>query len=147
MFDYPAAASVATAYGLMVDRFQDRHSFSSAALYALSRRKMAEAERRLRSYDLSLSLEELVSRQHLREGSVGRDIVAYSKATEEICSSLFSHSAKVAGAPENSPALAEVGRHIGRIAYLVDGYTDAEEDGKKGHSTPATPSLPPLGRQ
>ena len=61
-----------------------------------------------------------------------RELAHYSGTTEEMYSKIFSHTATLAGAPGNAGHLAEVGRHVGRVAYLLDGYVDFQKDKSEG---------------
>jgi hypothetical protein len=141
-FAYPATASVVAYCGLLMDRLHDEPSFLSSIQYALCRKRMASASARLEGFGLGLPMGELVARQHSIEESGSHE---YSRVTESIYSALFSHSAVVAGMPGNAPGLAEVGMNVGRMAYLLDGYIDAEQDRKRGSFNACTAMASVLG--
>jgi len=47
-------------------------------------------------------------------------------------SKIFSQTAILAGTPANFACLADVGRHLGRVAYLLDNYIDFQNDHGRG---------------
>ncbi|KAF0849297.1 DUF5685 family protein [Nocardia caishijiensis] len=56
--------------------------------------------------------------------------------TQLCAATLFGHTATLAGRPENVAALAEIGRHVGRIAHLADAIEDLERDRARGRFNP-----------
>jgi hypothetical protein len=132
-FKYPAAVSVLAAGISLIDNVHDIPSAQSKVHYAFWRSRIREAEQELRELGLSLPpIETLVREQHKRETVTNRELTYYSAATEETYSKIFSQTATLAGAPPNANYLAEVGRHVGRIAYLLDAYADFQKDRSKG---------------
>ena len=132
-FKYPAAVSVLTAAVRLIDNLYDDPSAASKIPYALWNKRIRETERDLRQLGLGIpSIENLVQEQHRRESEPGRELGFYSGLTEEMYSKIFSQTAILAGAPDNAGYLAEVGKHLGRIAYLLDGYSDFQKDRNEG---------------
>ena len=132
-FEYPAAVSVLVAGVGLIDNLHDAPSIQSKVHLAVLRSRIREAEQDLRELGLKLpSLASLVEEQHRREAVVGRELAYYSGTTEEMYSKIFSHTATLAGAPCNTAHLAEVGRHVGRVAYLLDNYVDFQKDKREG---------------
>ncbi|MGF0317878.1 DUF5685 family protein [Nocardia fluminea] len=67
------------------------------------------------------------------------DVITLDELTgpTQLCAAtLFSHTATLAGRPENVAALQEIGRHVGRIAHLADAIEDLERDRARGRFNP-----------
>jgi len=132
-FEYPAAVSMLISGVRLLDDTHDVASLQSRVLFALNRSKIKAAEEKLGELGLDLpSVSDLLSEQHRREATIGRELGYYSRTTEEIYSKIFSHTSTLAGAQSNSNLLAEVGQHVGRIAYLLDNYVDFQNDKSRG---------------
>jgi hypothetical protein len=132
-FDYPAAVSVMVRGVNILDNRYDEGSFRSRALTALQCSRIRKAEKKLREFGLQMpSVASLVEEQHRREAVVDGDLDYYSQITEEMYSSVFSQTAILADAPTNFTYLADLGNHLGRVAYLLDSFVDFQEDGRSG---------------
>jgi hypothetical protein len=132
-FTYPAAVSVLIAGVGLIDNLHDAPSIQSKVQLAVWKPKITQAEQQLRELGLNLpSLTSLVEEQHRREAVAGRGLTYYSGTTEEMYSKVFAHTAMLADAPGNAAHLAEVGRNVGRVAYLLDNYADLQKDKPEG---------------
>ncbi len=132
-FEFPAAVCMYFFGGRLVDDIHDNGSLRSRVLFALYRSRIRKAEKRLREFGLNvLPAEICMAKQHQLETERAQKYDSYSHMVEELCSAVYSHAATLAGAPDNSMYLGEVGRHIGRVTYLVDGYVDSESDKAEG---------------
>jgi len=132
-FEFPAAVCMYFFGGRLIDDIHDNGSLRSRVLFALYRSKIREAEKKLREFGLNvLPAEIIMAKQHQLETERAQEYDSYSHMVEELCSAVYSHAATLAGAPDNSKYLGEVGRHIGRVTYLVDGYVDSESDKAEG---------------
>ena len=132
---YPAAVSVLLGGAKLIDDSHDECSFRSKILLALHEANIRKAENAIRDVGLP-PLEALIRQQHKRERDRGRELAYYSQTTEEVYSKVLSHTAELADAPTNYDALAKVGLHLGRIAYLLDSYADLPEDISAGRFNP-----------
>ena len=131
-FDYPAAVSLLTSGVNLVDDIADEKSVQTKLLYIYYQKKIKKAEENLQTFGISIpSIIKLVKLQRIREGKTGKNVEYYAKLTEDMYSSIFANTAILAEAPCNYQYLANIGRHVGRIAYLLDGYMDFEHDKKK----------------
>lgn len=86
-----------------------------------------------------------IERGHLRrpgaQASSGSDLpalLAVTAPTEAAVGAAMAHTARLAGCPANGPALADAGRHIGRIAHLTDAVVDRPDDDRRGRWNPLT---------
>lgn len=131
-FDYPATVSLLTSGVNLVDDIADEKSVQSKLLHLYYQKKIKKAEENLRAFGISIpSIKKLVELQRIREGKTGKNVEYYAKVTEDIYSTIFANTALLADTPCNYQYLANVGRNVGRIAYLIDGYMDFEHDQKK----------------
>jgi hypothetical protein len=78
-------------------------------------------------------IEAQTGRQAAVEQERGRDFFYYAQPTELAVAAAFSHTAVLAGCPQNADPLYEVGRMFGRIMYLLDSYRDEAADQAAGH--------------
>ena len=147
-FEYPAAVSIVIRGVKLLDDRHDEGSFRSRALTALQWSGIKKAEYKLREFGLHIPpVETLVEEQHRREAVAGRELDYYSEITEQLHSEIFSQTAILAGAPTNFNNLADVGSHLGRIAYLLDSYIDFQNDRGKGSFNPCNQLLVGYGNR
>lgn len=71
------------------------------------------------------------------EGFTPEELLAtLTEPTQTCAAELFAHSAVLAGRPENTRALREVGWHFGRIAHLADAIEDLDDDRRRDRFNP-----------
>ncbi|MFF0457698.1 DUF5685 family protein [Nocardia africana] len=63
-------------------------------------------------------------------------LATLTEPTQTCAAELFAHSAVLAGRPENTRALREVGWHFGRIAHLADAIEDLDDDRRRDRFNP-----------
>jgi hypothetical protein len=131
-FDYAAGISIVMGGVRIFDELEDEGSLRSKALSAIYLPKLRKAEKRLSQLGLNLpQIPNLINLQHQLETNDDKELDYYSHFTQEIYSKVFSHTAIIAGRPNNFEYLGEIGKNIGRIAYLIDDYVDFEIDKAK----------------
>ncbi|MFL6074639.1 MAG: DUF5685 family protein [Mycobacteriales bacterium] len=86
-------------------------------------------------FDVGL-LTEAVAEQGAREATPGASLLTLTEPTETAVAAAFAHTATLAGRPGNAPALAEAGRHFGRLAHLLDAVEDLDADRAAGAYNP-----------
>lgn len=141
-----AAVSLVLASAKISDHVEDRDG-------AFARRTVAVAARRVAArwagqgsrtgtrigFDTAV-LTEAVDRQGEIERAVrlGDSAVLATEPAELATAAAFSHTAILAGRPENVAPLAEAGRLFGRAAHLLDAVEDLAEDEAAGAWNPLT---------
>lgn len=85
-------------------------------------------------FDVAL-LAEAVAEQGAREAA-GGSLATITEPTETAVAAAFAHTATLAGRPGNAVALAEAGRHFGRLAHLLDAVEDLDGDRAAGAYNP-----------
>src|SRR5262249_37812359 len=81
-------------------------------------------------------LTDAIARQADLERTAGLKLTEVTEPTESAVSAAFAHTAVLAGRPGNGDALAEAGRHFGRIAHLLDAAEDLAADEAAGSYNP-----------
>jgi hypothetical protein len=77
-------------------------------------------------------IEGQTGRQAAVEQEAGHPFLYYAQPTELAVAAAFSHTAVIAGCPENADPLYQVGRMFGRIMFLLDSYKDSAADHAAG---------------
>jgi hypothetical protein len=81
-------------------------------------------------------LTDAIGRQAEIERRAGLSLLDVTEPTQMAVSAAFAHTAVLAGRPGNAAALAEAGRHFGRIAHLIDAVEDLPADQANGLYNP-----------
>lgn len=140
-----ASASLVLAAAKVRDHVADgdgafaRQPVAGAARLAASRwaRQGGDSGRAI-GFDTDVLLD-AVARQPALEATAGPgDLLLVTEPTETATAATCAHTAVLAGRPENTAPLREVGRLFGRVAHLVDAVEDLEEDTKSGVWNPLT---------
>src|SRR5690606_39473019 len=76
----------------------------------------------------------------------GTDVLQVTRPTEEATGEAFAHTALLAERPGNAAPLREAGRLFGRVARLLDGVEDLEEDRRTGAWNPLAATGTPVER-
>lgn len=140
-----AAASLVLASAKMRDHVDDgdgpfgRRPVASAARLVASRwARQGGGSGRGVGFDTDVLLD-AVGRQTAVEESAGTgDLLRVTEPTETATASVFAHTAVLAGCPDNTVPLGEVGRLFGRVVHLVDAVEDLDEDTESGVWNPLT---------
>ena len=74
--------------------------------------------------------------QRLLEQRQDTDLDSLSEPTARVTSAIYSHIATIQGVPKYERALAQIGRSLGRIIYLLDSIADYRRDVIKGIFNP-----------
>ncbi|MFZ4283535.1 DUF5685 family protein [Streptomyces rhizosphaericola] len=141
-----AAVSLVLASAKVRDHVADRDGL-------LARRPVAAAARRVAAgwdragartgaalgFDTAL-LVDAVDRQTGIEtlAGPGTPLLTVTEPTETATAAAFTHTAVLAGKPQNAAPLAEAGRLFGRLAHLLDAVEDREADAASGAWNPLT---------
>jgi hypothetical protein len=78
----------------------------------------------------------LPSRQEAVESGGVVTLAAATAPTEDAVAATFAHTALVADRSDNADALADAGRHFGRLAHLLDALDDLDDDRHAGRWNP-----------
>ncbi len=115
-----------------------RHRHLAAAGGAVAARWSARAAASAPAGFDPTALLALPGRQEAVErGAAGTaDLAAVTAPTEDAVAATFAHTAVVTDRPENVAALADAGRHFGRLAHLLDALTDLDDDRRAGRWNP-----------
>ena len=77
-------------------------------------------------------IERQIQNQSDLEKHAGYDFEYYARPTELSAGMTFAHTAILAGQPQNTQVLFDIGRTYGRILYLVDNFKDQVNDATRG---------------
>jgi hypothetical protein len=143
-----AAVSLLLAAGKMRDHVVDGDGVFAGRVSAAAGRRLADRWAHagvqtsgaigFDSSVLTLALDRQNEIEHAstRQGRLGPSLLEITEPTESCVAAAFAHTAVLAGKPHNAAALAEAGRHFGRLAHLVDAVEDLEADRASGAYNP-----------
>ena len=138
IFDYVSAVSLMIGKVKVLDAYYDSQSRLPSILLSLQNRCYTQAQNRLSYFGFDPNMfERQVIEQHGLEQKQGD--VSYEKLcvpTSTVVSSIFKHTAALSGMFENQEVLSEIGSDVGALLYLLDSYTDVEEDRANGRFNP-----------
>lgn len=86
--------------------------------------------------DVTAAQAEAEAGPHGHRGAGVRRVTDATVPTERAVAAALARTAEVAGRPADAPVLAEVGRHVGRVAHLVDAVGDLAADTRHGRWNP-----------
>lgn len=141
-----AAVSLVLASAKVRDHVADRDGLLARAPIALAARRVARGWDRAGArtgaslgFDTAV-LVDAVDRQAGIEtlAGAGTPVLVVTEPTETATAAAFAHTATLAGRPGNAAALAEAGRHFGRLAHLLDAVEDQAADAAAGAWNPLT---------
>uniref|UniRef100_A0AAU2JNJ9 DUF5685 family protein n=1 Tax=Streptomyces sp. NBC_00049 TaxID=2903617 RepID=A0AAU2JNJ9_9ACTN len=139
-----AAVSLVLASAKVRDHVADRDGLLARAPIAAAARKVARGWDRAGArtgaslgFDTAV-LVDAVDRQAGIEtlAGLGTPVLVVTEPTETATAAAFAHTARLAGRPDNAPALAEAGRYFGRLAHLLDAVEDRAADAAAGAWNP-----------
>ncbi len=123
-----------------------RDRAGSALADPLRRRALADAPM-ARAMHAADTLDVLARQGQVEAATVpGDSVLTVTAPTALATAAIFAASARVAGRPENEPALREMGSAFGTLAHLLDAVTDQAKDRRTGSFNPITATGTPVAQ-
>ena len=136
---FAAAVSAAIGAARIDDHLADRDPFSQllrpAAGLARSWWRSAGREAARLGFDMDQVRGTLADQLRV-ERDIGRPFFHYSAPAEAAAGAVCRHTGVLSGQPAHADALEALGRAFGRIIYLLDAWTDLDQDREGGRFNP-----------
>lgn len=126
---FAGAISVLMAKAKIYDDVIDEGGFTNSIKVKLIDSKISKAYEELRQLGFEpRAIMQNVVLQRSIEDKHEKDIEALAWPSEQVVSRIFIHTGQLANNETNFESLRTIGKHMGRLMYLLDNYTDLPKD-------------------
>ena len=130
---YGSAIAMIMASTKVDDDVIDQNNIVSRFIAKIIKQKMPNVITDLDGLDFNLKyVSSEIKRQQVLENQETVSLVDLTIPTENVVSEIFTHTARLSNNIANVEPLADMGRNVGRLMYIVDSYVDLPDDVANG---------------